>query len=73
MADEVVVIGAVTYVCFESRSVISKGIWLGDNPLNYATPLLLLQLACITLASLLVDLCLRPLGQSTIVSKICVG
>lgn len=74
MASEVVIIvGGVTYVCYKPLSVVSRGIWLGDNPLNHASPLLLLQLASISLASLLIDLCLRPLGQSTIVSKICVG
>lgn len=74
MASEVVIVkGGETYVCYEPLSVGSKGIWLRDNPLNHATPLLLMQLAAISLASLLIDLCLRPLGQSTLVSKICVG
>ncbi|XP_057475926.1 cation/H(+) antiporter 15-like [Actinidia eriantha] len=71
--DEVIVAGNMTFVCHDPERIGSTGIWLEHNPLNYATPLLLLQLVIITLTSLLIDLCLQPLGQSSIVSKICGG
>ncbi|XP_059627070.1 cation/H(+) antiporter 15-like [Cornus florida] len=60
-------------VCQNKGSIISKGIWLNQNPLEYATPLLLLQLSMISITSKLIDLCLKPLGQSTIVSQIIGG
>ena len=70
--DEVIVAGNMTFVCHDPERIGSTGIWLEHNPLNYATPLLLLQLVVITLTSVLIDLCLQPQGQSSIVSKNCV-
>ncbi|KAL6980773.1 hypothetical protein U1Q18_022411 [Sarracenia purpurea var. burkii] len=60
-------------VCNDPLKINSEGIFLQTNPLNFAVPLLLLQVSLITITSNLIELCLHPLGISTIVSKICGG
>ncbi|KAK6929531.1 Cation/H+ exchanger [Dillenia turbinata] len=67
--------GNQTFVCQVRDSIASMGVpsWDGYHPLNYATPLLVLQLIIISIVSNLVNLCLKPLGQSSIVSQILGG
>lgn len=74
--DEVVVtVRNRTIVCHGWGGNVGthSGVWENNNPLYYATPLLLLQLSLISIVSLFIDLCLQPLGQSTIVSQILVS
>ncbi|KAF5947792.1 hypothetical protein HYC85_013749 [Camellia sinensis] len=66
----VIMKGTTLIVCQDYKSAASRGIWKHSNPLKFATPLLLLQLSMISLTTVLIDFCLQPLGQSTIVSKI---
>lgn len=60
-------------VCQYKDNVATFGIWINRNPLNFALPLILLQLAAISFASLLIEVFLRPLGQSSIVAQILVS
>ncbi|KAG6393597.1 hypothetical protein SASPL_147841 [Salvia splendens] len=60
-------------VCQYKDNVATFGIWINRNPLNFSLPLILLQLAAISLASLLIEIFLRPLGQSSIVAQILGG
>ncbi|CAL5404696.1 unnamed protein product [Camellia sinensis] len=69
----VIMKGTTLIVCQDYKSAASRGIWKHSNPLKFATPLLLLQLSMISLTTVLIDFCLQPLGQSTIVSKIFAG
>ncbi|KAL6980774.1 hypothetical protein U1Q18_022412 [Sarracenia purpurea var. burkii] len=62
-----------TVVCDNPLKINSEGIFLQNNPLKFSFPLLLFQVSLITITSNLIDLCLHPLGISTIVSKICGG
>lgn len=59
-------------VCQYKDNISTFGIWIKHNTLNYALPLILLQLSAISIASMLIEMCLRPLGQSSIVSQILV-
>ncbi|KAL0303925.1 UNVERIFIED_CONTAM: Cation/H(+) antiporter 15 [Sesamum radiatum] len=60
-------------VCQYKDNIATFGTWINRNPLNYALPLVLLQLSAISLGSLLIEICLQPLGQSSIVSQILGG
>ncbi|PIA61913.1 hypothetical protein AQUCO_00200124v1, partial [Aquilegia coerulea] len=65
-----------SYVCQypgENIPVNSKGVFLRDDPLFYAVPLLMLQLSIITLTSYAANYCLKPLGQSSIVAQMLAG
>uniref|UniRef100_A0A5B7C9H8 Uncharacterized protein n=1 Tax=Davidia involucrata TaxID=16924 RepID=A0A5B7C9H8_DAVIN len=68
--ETILVAGNKTLVCQDPGNIVSKGAWLHQNPLYFTTPLLLLQLSVISITSSLIDLCLKPLGQSSIVSQI---
>lgn len=59
-------------ICQYKDSVSTFGMWLNRNPLNYALPLMILQLAAISFTSLFIELFLQPLGQSSIVAQIIV-
>ncbi|KAI3458480.1 hypothetical protein Pfo_015143 [Paulownia fortunei] len=72
MANEVSV-GDKHIVCQYKDNISTFGTWIKRNTLNYALPLILLQLSAISLASLLIETCLQPLGQSSIVAQILGG
>ncbi|KAL2896949.1 Cation/H(+) antiporter 15 [Bienertia sinuspersici] len=57
-------------LCHDPSMVNSYGVWHGKSPLQSSVPLLLTQLVLISLTSKAAELCLRPLGQSSIVSQI---
>ncbi|KAL0401133.1 UNVERIFIED_CONTAM: Cation/H(+) antiporter 15 [Sesamum latifolium] len=60
-------------VCQYTDNIATFGTWIKRNPLNYAVPLVLLQLSAISLGSMLLEICLQPLGQSSIVAQILGG
>lgn len=60
-------------VCQYKDNIATFGIWISRNPLNFSLPLILLQLATISFTSLLMEIFLRPLGQSSIVAQILGG
>ena len=66
-------VGNRTLVCHDPHKISSNGLWTNENPLNYSTPLLLMQLSLVSLTSMLIDVIIKPLGQSTIVSQIFVS
>ncbi|XP_061995958.1 cation/H(+) antiporter 15-like [Rosa rugosa] len=64
----------VTVVCQNPHNTINvKGFWSGKNPLDSSTSLLLVQLSVVALLSNFVNLLLRQIGQSSIVSNIFSG
>ncbi|XP_052187084.1 cation/H(+) antiporter 15-like [Diospyros lotus] len=65
--------GGPDIICHDIHLVSSRGFWKQSNPLDYAIPLLLLQLSLISMSCRLIDLCLHPLQQSSIVSQILGG
>ncbi|KAL0341225.1 UNVERIFIED_CONTAM: Cation/H(+) antiporter 15 [Sesamum radiatum] len=56
-------------VCQNTDNIATLGI-LKRNPLNYSVPLILLQFSIISLTSQMIECCLHPLGQSSIVAQI---
>ncbi|XP_065880600.1 cation/H(+) antiporter 15-like [Euphorbia lathyris] len=61
------------FVCEVVGRVNSKGIWLGDDPLSFSVPLLLLQLSIISIFTRFIYVFLKPFGQPSIVSQIIGG
>ncbi|KAF6174091.1 hypothetical protein GIB67_020273 [Kingdonia uniflora] len=61
------------YVCSKQDDVNSRGLWFGDDPLEFSMPLLLLQLSLISIITRAIYILLKPLGQPMIVSQIVGG
>ncbi|KAJ1264465.1 hypothetical protein BS78_08G002700 [Paspalum vaginatum] len=59
--------------CYDNNLVNSQGMFLGDQPLRFALPLLLVQVSAILVLSALAHLVLRRLGQSRFVTHMLVG
>ena len=60
-------------VCQNMRGISSSGIWYGDNPLSYPTPLIMIQITLIFFTSRGVYFLLQPLRQSMTVAQIIVS
>lgn len=61
-----------TIVCETNYMLTSKGVFFGSDPLKYALPLLLLQMAAIILTSRLLFRLLKPLKQGMISAQVLV-
>lgn len=62
-----------TVLCQNPHVIIHKNVWNLGNPLTSPTSLLFLQISIITIVTQLLDACLRPLGQTSLVSHILVS
>ncbi|KAK9156302.1 hypothetical protein Sjap_003782 [Stephania japonica] len=62
-----------THVCRRLDSVNSRGVFVGDIPFEFSTPVLLVQLALICFITRSLHYCLRNLGQPTVVSHLIAG
>nr|XP_016496770.1 PREDICTED: cation/H(+) antiporter 15-like isoform X1 [Nicotiana tabacum] len=60
-------------VCTSFNQINSKGLFVGDDPLDYSVPALLLQLSLISVFTRIIQSLLKPLGQPLIVSQILGG
>ncbi|KAI5407742.1 cation/H(+) antiporter 15, partial [Lathyrus oleraceus] len=60
-------------VICQSTIQTHKSVWQLGNPLSSPTSLLFLQVALITIVTQFLDICLRPLGQTSLVSYILGG
>ncbi|XP_022764455.1 cation/H(+) antiporter 15-like [Durio zibethinus] len=62
----------ISIICTNTSlsSPYSNNIWQNGNPLKHTTSLLLFQLSGISTVSILFNICLKPLGQSSLVSQI---
>lgn len=61
-----------TAACYDNNLVNSKGIFLGDVPIRFALPLLLLELSIIFILSSTSDCLLRRLGVPRVVTQLLV-
>jgi len=59
--------------CYDNNLVNSQGMFLGDQPLRFSLPLLLVQVSVILALSAAAHLVLRRLGQSRFVTHMLVG
>ncbi|KAI3890004.1 hypothetical protein MKX03_025745 [Papaver bracteatum] len=62
-----------TLVCYEANRITQSGVWKGDNPLEYAVPLFILQLVLVVLTTRLLDVLLKPFGLPRVVANILGG
>ncbi|WRX24162.1 hypothetical protein QQP08_016649 [Theobroma cacao] len=64
----------VTTMAINGTSVrtSSDGVWQGENPLNYAFPLLILQTTIVLFTSRFLAVLLKPLRQPKVVAEIVV-
>ncbi|CAA7026370.1 unnamed protein product [Microthlaspi erraticum] len=62
-----------TIVCETNHMLTLKGVFFGSDPLKYALPLLLLQMAAIILTSRLLFRLLKPLKQGMISAQVLAG
>ncbi|GFY83820.1 hypothetical protein Acr_03g0005940 [Actinidia rufa] len=60
-------------LCEPVGRMVSKGVFLGDNPMKYTLPLLTSQIGLVTLLSTILRLLLRPLSQPEFVADILGG
>ncbi|KAG4923249.1 Cation/H(+) antiporter 15 [Glycine soja] len=66
-------IGNKTLVCQNPHSFGHFDVWHRGNPLESPTCLLFLQVSMMTIVTQIMDACLKPLGQSSLVSQILGG
>ncbi|KAL0884551.1 hypothetical protein Bca101_008532 [Brassica carinata] len=57
-------------VCQTNHMLTSRGVFLGSDPLKYAMPLLLLQMAAIIITSRILFRLLKPLKQGMISAQV---
>ncbi|XP_047319597.1 cation/H(+) antiporter 15-like [Impatiens glandulifera] len=69
--DTLLKIGHSTILCMDLNTI--TGGFGVHNPLDFTASLLLVQLSLISIVSVLIDVCLQPLGQSSIVAQIIGG
>ncbi|XP_057468565.1 cation/H(+) antiporter 15-like [Actinidia eriantha] len=60
-------------LCEPVGRMVSKGVFLGDNPMKYTLPLLTSQIGLVTLLSTILRLLLRPLSQPEYIADILGG
>ncbi|KAF7816188.1 cation/H(+) antiporter 15-like [Senna tora] len=63
----------ISYVCHSVGFLNSRGLWFGNDPLDFSVPLLLLQLSLMFIFSNSFYIILKPLGQPSIISQILGG
>ena len=52
---------------------VSNGAWQGDNPIQFALPLLILQICLVLIVTRGLALILRPLRQPRVIAEIMVS
>ncbi|KAF9596866.1 hypothetical protein IFM89_013914, partial [Coptis chinensis] len=60
-------------VCYTPSMVTTNGVWQGDNPIDYALPVFILQTFCIVVITRILVFLLRPLRQPRVVAEIIGG
>ncbi|KAF3775134.1 Cation/H(+) antiporter 15 [Nymphaea thermarum] len=60
----------LTFVCDDKRIITSRGVWLGDNPMEFNIPLLACELVVVTLTCRAVAFLSRPLKLARVASDI---
>ncbi|XP_051129688.1 cation/H(+) antiporter 15-like [Andrographis paniculata] len=60
-------------VCYAPTMITTNGIWQGDNPLDYALPLFVLQLTLIILTTRFLVFVMKPFRQPRVIPEILGG
>lgn len=64
---------AVAKTCPAPMKATSNGSFQGDNPLDYALPLIILQICLVVVFTRVLALLLRPLRQPRVIAEIIVS
>lgn len=59
--------------CPAAMKATSNGVFQGDNPLDFALPLAILQICLVVILTRLLGLLLRPLRQPRVIAEIVVS
>ncbi|XP_050245757.1 cation/H(+) antiporter 15-like [Quercus robur] len=62
-----------TWACLPYKDVTSRGVFLGDNPFDFAVPVLYTQLSVAALVAASLQFILTPLGESAFISQMLTG
>jgi hypothetical protein len=60
-------------VCYSPTMITTNGIWQGDNPLDYALPLFILQVILVVIATRIFVFILKPIRQPRVIAEILVS
>jgi hypothetical protein len=60
-------------LCPKSVSAVSNGVWQGDNPLEFALPLLIVQICLVLIVTRVLAFLLRPFRQPRVIAEIIVS
>ncbi|WMV34519.1 hypothetical protein MTR67_027904 [Solanum verrucosum] len=76
MATDVVTVGNKTeenIVCYSPSMITTNGVWQGENPLDYALPLFILQLTLVVIFTRILVFILKPFRQPRVIAEILGG
>ncbi|MCO5609175.1 hypothetical protein L7F22_063398 [Adiantum nelumboides] len=59
--------------CLKAMAATSNGVWQGDNPVDFALPLLILQICLVLFVTRSLAVLLRPLKQPRVIAEIIGG
>ena len=65
--------GNVTSACPKPMKATSNGVFQGDNPLDFALPLAILQIVIVVALTRILASLLRPLRQPRVIAEIVVS
>jgi len=60
-------------VCYSPTMITTNGIWQGENPLDYALPLFILQVILVVIATRIFVFILKPIRQPRVIAEILVS
>lgn len=64
---------ATNQTCVTLMSITSNGVWQGDNPMNFALPLLIVQICIVLIVTRTLAFLLKPLRQPRVIAEILGG
>jgi len=59
--------------CVKLMKTTSNGVWQGDNPMNFALPLLIVQICIVLFVTRTLAFLLKPLRQPRVIAEIIVS
>lgn len=60
-------------VCYSPMMITTNGVWQGENPLDFALPLFILQLTLVVILTRILVLILKPFRQPRVIAEILVS
>ncbi|PHT45558.1 Cation/H(+) antiporter 15 [Capsicum baccatum] len=60
-------------VCYSPMMITTNGVWQGENPLDFALPLFILQLTLVVILTRILVLILKPFRQPRVIAEILGG